>query len=146
MQEAGRAADIGTTPCKVVELQTKTLADCLAAYPPGTPLEFQRFLIGQEAVLAPVYAEFEGLPKGLRERDRQAHCEYAAAQVGLPASVGSTLLAVPPRATASNRRHSRWSEARSALVPARASSPGNPGRVLRHAAVVTEQMSSSHRR
>lgn len=73
-------------------LQRKSLAECLAAYPTGTPLEFRRFLICQDAVLAPVYAEFEGLPKGLQERDRKGQCQSVAAQAGFPSSIGSDIL------------------------------------------------------
>jgi len=81
---AGAGADVN-------DLQRKSLADCLAAYPTGTPLEFQRFLICQDAILAPVYAEFEDLPKGLQERDRKGQYQFVAAQAGFSASIGSDI-------------------------------------------------------
>jgi hypothetical protein len=74
-------ADVG-------HLQGKSLPECLASYPTGTPLEFRRFLICQEAVLAPVYGEFEGLPKGLKERESKRQYQLVAEQAGFDPAVG----------------------------------------------------------
>ncbi len=85
---AGIAAAQGKLPL----LQAMTLEECLAGCARGPHGDFERFAILQEAVLAPVYGEFAGLPKGLKEMiSARDQAQDAAVHAGFPASLGKDI-------------------------------------------------------
>jgi hypothetical protein len=75
----------------VDDLQGKPLDACIAACCQGPDGAFARFSLLQEAVLAPVYGEFDGLPKGLKEMDVEAQNRFVAGKAGLAPELGTTI-------------------------------------------------------
>ncbi|WP_216828596.1 hypothetical protein [Alkalihalobacterium elongatum] len=54
--------------------------------------EYKMYLLLQEAILTPVYAELEGFPKGLSERDMNKGIAVITTQCGFPGEVGKNII------------------------------------------------------
>ncbi|MFV8829180.1 hypothetical protein [Alkalihalobacterium sp. APHAB7] len=54
--------------------------------------EYKLYLLLQEAVLTPVYAELEGFPKGLSERDMNKGLEVISTECGFSNHVGKSII------------------------------------------------------
>lgn len=75
----------------VVYLQQKPLANCMASYTKGQHGEYERFSLLQEAILAPVYGEFENMPRGLTELNPREQAQLVARNAGFAPELGAVV-------------------------------------------------------
>jgi hypothetical protein len=77
----------------IVNLQAKTWSDLEEELGRSSSLRLKRFLILQEAILAPMYKGIEGYQENLSEVDIYNDCEKIAHLFGFKRKIGSSILA-----------------------------------------------------
>ncbi|MCB2312081.1 DUF726 domain-containing protein [Clostridium tagluense] len=74
------------------QVKEKSVQQILSKFNENEENILKKYLILQEAVLTPIYAELEGFPKGISEIDQYHNCEVISETIEFPRNLGKSIL------------------------------------------------------
>ncbi|MBU3129019.1 hypothetical protein [Clostridium tagluense] len=74
------------------QVKEKSIQQILSKFNENEENILKKYLILQEAVLTPIYAELEGFPKGISEIDQYHNCEVISETIEFPRNLGKSIL------------------------------------------------------